>query len=64
MKTRKVREWRGEKKKKKENGDLRGSTENHIKTLNMEVGEREKCPLNSIKKVQLTERPEQNLNGT
>lgn len=35
--------------REKENGGLKGSTENHIKTLNREVGEREKCPLNSIK---------------
>lgn len=57
MKRRKVREWRGG--KKRENGRLKGSTENHIKTLNREVAEREKCPLCSIK-VQLTEQTEWN----
>lgn len=53
--TKKKTEGRNENEKgegverEKENGGLKGSTENHIKTLNGEVGEREKCPLNSEK---------------
>lgn len=52
-KKKKKKEGRNENEKgegverEKENGGLKGSTENHIKTLNGEVGEREKCPLNS-----------------